>query len=132
MKNWLISLIIVSNFTVQVASAEDGAVSIRKGDLAPFAGVLLTNDKANELNNGLNERDQYKLLNESYTKTIKLYRDNEELYQSKVNLLLTQNDSLSKSLYDARETTAWERFGWFALGVVGTSLAVYGVKKAIQ
>lgn len=125
-------LLITSILSGQIALAEGEAVSIRKNDPAPFAGVLLSNEKANELNNGLNERDQLKLLNESYTKTIKLYKDNEDLYNNKVNTLLTQNDKLAQSLYDARETTAWERFGWFALGVVGTSLAVYGVKKATQ
>ena len=113
-------------------AADPDAVALNKNDPAPFSGVLLSNDKANQLKNTSIERDEYKLINDSLTRSVKLYRDNETIYDNKVNVLLQQNDKLAVSLYDARQTTMWEKFGYFFLGVAATTAAVYGVKKVTQ
>lgn len=127
MKYLLIAILICNT-----CLADDGAVVVSKGDAAPFSGVLLSNEKANQLKVISIEHDEYKLLNDSLNRSINLYKSNEAVYDNKVNVLLQQNDKLAVDLYSARQTTMWEKLGFFVLGVAATTAAVYGVKKATQ
>ena len=123
-KNLLVKLLVFSMIVNNVAFADDTIV-LNKGQSAPFTGLLLTEDKANEVYNDIKK---YKLLNESLEKSVILYKQNEELYDKKVNILLEQNDKLSENLLQARTTSNWEKILWFGLGFLSVGLGIYGVK----
>lgn len=110
----------------------DNAVFLEKGRQSPFDGYLFTPEKTNQMYKDLMDYDTLKSVNESLNKSIVLYKQNEELYQNKVNLLLDQNNKLSVNLFTERQDSNWERIVWFSLGVIGTGLAAYGIKKASQ
>lgn len=105
------------------------SVPLKKDDRAPFEGVLLSLDKANKVRYDLLECDIKKSLNESYEKTIKLYKDNENIHQEKINVLLKQNDDLAKAVIEARSSTDIQKIIWFGLGVLATGLAIYAGKE---
>jgi hypothetical protein len=125
----LISSIVASN-TCSVFAAD--ATPIKSGQPAPYDGLLLTPEKAQEVKNTYVERDGYKLLNDSLQKSLDLSGGAFNLSEQKVNILLEQNNKLAVNLNEARTTSNFEKFMWFGLGVLGASLAVYGVKKAAQ
>lgn len=111
--------------------AED-SVFLKKDEKAPFEGFLLSEEKVRELRNTTIERDAYKSLNESYQKSTNFLKETLSIKDNQIQILLNQNDNLAKSLKEERSTSNLERIAWFALGVVGTGLAAYGIQKITQ
>lgn len=108
------------------------AVPLEKGSAAPYSGILFDTEKANILKNAVIERDGYKLLNESYERSLKLSQDNQNLYIQQRDLFKEQNDKLATDLYNERQSSTLGHILWFTLGVVATGVAFYGVRQAIK
>lgn len=99
---------------------------LNKGTPAPYTGFLVPKDRIIQLQ-GLDVQNQeYKLLNESYARTIVYYKQNEDSSNQQINILLTRNDSLSKELASARTTTSFEKMAYFIGGILLSAGAVYG------
>ena len=105
------------------------AVNLKKDERAPFEGVLFPFELAQKTRYQLLECDIKKELIASYDKSIRLYKENETYYDNKVNILLKQNDELSKALTESKTSSDLTKILWFGLGVVATGLAVYGAKQ---
>lgn len=121
-------LLISVSLSVNVAVAEE-AIVLNQGQPAPYTGLLLDQNKANELYTDLNN---YKLLNNSLEKSVKLYLDNEDLYNKKINMLLEQNNKLADNLNKVRSSSDWEKVLWFGLGFFSVGLGIYGVKAVTK
>ena len=124
LKNLLVILLIFLTLKNSIVCAED-VVVIVKDSPAPFTGLLMTQEKANTV---YNELTTFKLLNTSLEKSVTLYKQNEELYEKKVNVLLEQNTKLSESLQKERTSNNWEKVLWFGLGFISVAAGIYGVQ----
>lgn len=115
-------LILILSFNSFVY-AED-SVSLTKGTPAPFDGVLLSNEKANQVKNDMD-------LNASLTKSIDLYKTKDIYATDQINQLLDQNKKLADSLVSEQGNTRLENIVWFSLGVLATGLSIYAAKQTI-
>jgi hypothetical protein len=86
-------------------------------------------EKTAEVRTQLQERDQYKLLNESYERSINLYKKNELLYEDKTNILLNQNKDLIQEIGKVERANDLKNFAYFFLGVLGTIAGTYAISK---
>lgn len=125
----LLSLTLIFSILVNNLALADDAVSLTQGQPAPYAGVLLSQPKADLIKKQLIDSDYNAAVNESLNKSITLYKSNEELYQKKIDLYSNQNDRLATELYSERQTSDWTKALWFILGIAATSAALYGAKK---
>lgn len=104
----------------------EGARYIKKGEVSPTPGILLPEETAIKVRYKLIEAKQ---IEESYEKSIKLYKQNEAIYEQKEKTLLEQNDKLAVQLKEARESTQLEKILYFFGGVLLSGAAVYGASK---
>lgn len=98
-----------------------------KNQPAPYAGILFTTQDAQDLRKQLIDLDTTKMINTSLTKSIDLYKSNEDLYQKEKQILLDRNDNLAKTLYSQQHLNDLEKVGIFVLGIAATGLAIWGV-----
>lgn len=105
---------------------------ILKNDIAPYDGVLLPLKQAERVRSDLIEIDTLRAMNESYAKSVQLYKQTIQLSDSKYNTLLDQNDKLAVALVESRRSSDLQKIMWFGLGVIATGFALYGAKKATQ
>jgi hypothetical protein len=128
---FLISASSLLVFTTGAVASED-AVYVEKGSPAPYSGVLLPLDKANELRKAVIELETLRATNSSYEKSVKLYQKSIQLSDLKVNMLTEQNEKLSQAVVESRSSGDLQKILWFGLGVIATGFALYGAKKATQ
>ena len=129
----IFSIIVSLSFSFPAVAAEKQQVYyLIKDDPAPYDGVLFPMKDAIELRKSLIEAEALKAVNESYEKSIQLYKKNEQLTDQKYNTLLDQNDRLSTALVESRRSNDLQKILWFGLGVLATGFAVYGAKKITQ
>ena len=124
MKKFIAILLILS----QPAFA-DQALPIKLGNPAPFDGTILDKEKAEKVKDQLIDADACKLENDSFQKSVDLYKNNQVIYNQENSLLLGRNVELSKALSEAKETSDWTKIGYFALGIIVVSAGVYGASR---
>ena len=128
LKKILLTLLITSSLSNNALAEE--AYYITKGTPAKFDGILVPEDKLQELRKSVIELQNEQMVTKSLQRSVDLYKANEELYNKKVNTLTEQNNNLAEQLYSARETSTWEKILYFGLGAGLTGLASYGIYKA--
>jgi hypothetical protein len=129
MKSFIL-ILCLSLSTPSMAFAD--AKVLRKGDVAPFDGVLLDHDSERAARVGVQERDAYKALFESQNKVVDIYKQNEAIYEQRISNLNAQNDKLAKETQAAVTASGWEKFLYFAAGAVVTGAIAVGLGRAIQ
>lgn len=110
--------------SVSLLSAQE-VVPLVKGQGAPFTGILFTEEKAKSIRQELIEKDGLTKLVASYERTVALQDLNFKLTKEQITILQDTNTRLVKE----SRLTNLERYMYITLGVVGTSLAVYGAGK---
>lgn len=121
---------IMLTFSTSVKAEE--AIVLNKGDIAPFAGILMDNNKANNIRLQLTNLDFHKALNSSYEKSIKIYKDNEIYYSNKTNILFKQNNELMDQIRTNASLNKWENMAWFGLGILVTVAGGLLVRQAAK
>ena len=108
----------VSSFAQQVAE-------VKKGDQAPFTGVLFGPKEDMELRKQILEREY--LLKEN-----ELIKKQSELLQQRTELWKKQSEDLSKELVDSQNDSFWKKAAFFALGSVATIGMAFAVRGATK
>ena len=120
-------MLISSIFSTRLRSED--VVLLNKDDKAPYTGLLFPREKALEVRRTVLENDELKLINQSFQRSIDLYKTNESESEKQKQILLERNDQLANQLSKSRSMTDWERIAWFVGGVVVTGAAVWGASK---
>ncbi len=105
------------------------SVPINKGTPAPFSGILLSKEKAEQVRIELIERDQFKLFNKTLLDNSDLQNKIISNQKNQVETLLKQNEKL---ITKNNTTNNTERLLWFGLGVISSGLAVYGASLLVR
>jgi hypothetical protein len=108
------------------------AIPIQKDTPAPFTGVLLPPDKAQDMKNTIFEKNALKKMNDSLNITINLQDDLINRKNNQITTVLNQNDKLAKTAYEERSMSNTEKAIWFFAGTLTTVLVLYGVKAATK
>lgn len=125
---------LLSSLMIGTSLANDttSAVSIQKGTPAPFTGILLTEEAANQARRDAIERDGLVQITTSLEKTIQIQDLQIRTVTEGNGLLEKQNKRLFDALQLDKSMVGYERAIWFGLGVVLSGAAVYGASKIIQ
>ncbi len=118
--------------TLATPAYADNAVKVKTGDVVPPAyndGTLLDKEKSEKIRDQLIERDGFEKENESYKKSVELYKANEVIYTKQNDILLSRNIQLTETLNNSREMSDWTKVAYFALGIAITAGAVYGASR---
>ena len=118
-----LSVLVLITFSLQ-AFAQD-AIPLKKGEYAPFSGVLFTNEKANEL------RLTDLKLQESQ-EVISLLTEKGKLQEQRLELRDKQIDALSKRVVDNGDSAFLTKLGMFILGALVTTGIAIGVNRATK
>ncbi len=125
-------LILLSNLATCKNAYADDAVSIEKGEKAPFSGILLPLDKAKELAVIKETADTNVKIIQSYKLSLDLQEDIIKRQDNKVKILLDQNDNLAKNLASARQVSDIERIVWVSIGIGTAVLAGHVISQAAK
>lgn len=123
-KSIICTLLISTNVLADV-------VHLTKGAIAPSDGYLFSDDQTQDMKNKLQAYYDLNLQLESYKRSVELYGKNEVIYQKQLDLLSVQNDKLVTSTQQSLAMNNYEKFGYFALGILATGLAIYGAEKVL-
>jgi hypothetical protein len=107
------------------ANASESVTLLEKGDPAPYRGLLFDEEYSNQLYKDLETLRQNLA---SVEKINALYRNNEELYETKINVLLSQNTKLTTSLMDSEKNREINNVIWFAAGISAVVLGAYATQ----
>jgi len=125
----LISLIIGN---LNNALAAESSVALQKGSQAPFSGILISEEVAQQTRRDVIELVGQRSINESLNKSLQLQDLQIQKATDQIQLLEHQNKRLYDSLQQDKSMNNYERVLWFGLGVIGTGAAVYGAGKLLR
>lgn len=101
-------------FITQSLFAQDATV-LKKGDPAPFDGVIFTKEKEKEI----------RLM----TETKKLQDEKIDLYDKRIALRDKQLDSLAERVVEQKDESLFTKVGMFILGAAVTTGVAFGVSR---
>jgi hypothetical protein len=118
MKKIYLILLIVFSFN---SFAE--VVTLKKGDITPYSGVLFSKDAELKLREMKEEHIIEKKKNELLIKM-------NEMSQKEIDVLSERVDNYRKQVVENRKTSDWERSFYFLAGALITGFVSYGVIQA--
>lgn len=105
---------------------------LKQGDSAPYTGFLISPSKEQELRL-INERLKLdEALIKQYDIVQELNKKHVEVLQQRLDIYQNENIRLSKEIIESRGDGFWNKFLYFALGVLATTAIVYGVNQAVR
>lgn len=110
-------------FSVTVRAND--VVSIKKGQPAPYDGIIFTEKRANELRQEVLELDKQRIMVQSRDERIQIYQSRIQLKDEEIELYRTQNNRLIRQNESNKSIGNVERMVWVGLGVLATVGAVY-------
>jgi len=130
MRQLKILLIFLTAISLNNKALADEVQYLSKDSPAPYTGILIPVEKAQELRKDALDLQITKQINLSLTRSVDLYKANEELYDKKITLLNDYNLKLSEALNKSNNTSTLEKAFYFGLGAVIVGFTSYGIYKA--
>jgi hypothetical protein len=128
----MLKIFLTFSMILSTKSNAESTVFIEKDTPAPFSGYLFTEQAGKELKLKLVDLEYFKQLSTSLQNQVDLYVKIDLKTQEKLNVLSTQNDKLAQTAYNASSLNAWEKGGYFLLGVAAAILAAFAVKQVVR
>jgi len=122
-----LSVSLIASLNISALAQE--VVIVQKGQEAPFTGLLFTKERADVIRDNEIALDGQKKLNTSLNLELTFKDSSLNARKSEIDILMAQNDKLSKSLMEERSVGSWERLSWVAVGILASGLAFYGLQK---
>lgn len=123
MKNLLMKLLILL-IIVTLSSNANAFQVIAKGAVAPFTGVLVTEEEMRGIQKDLVESDFLKKELEQRKKIELAYTDRISLTDLQVEKYKDYSLILENRLHKLQERSEWDKVIWFTLGFIGTAATV--------
>jgi hypothetical protein len=117
--------------TTSIARSED-VITIKAGEKAPYSGFLFPPEQAADAYKASLERDRLKLLNDSYERSIKIYKENEVYYLDQNKLWMDRANNLAQTVSETREVSTVQKYGIFLLGLAAGLGGAYIATKVIR
>lgn len=118
---------VLSIFLISLtASAE--TVTIEKDQKAPFKGVLMDTETAEQAKKDIESARILREMNTSFKETINLLQEKNIQTEKQKDIVIEQNLKYTKEIQKARSTTDLEKIVIFALGI-GSTILLYNVVK---
>lgn len=124
-----IRLLLLLTLLSNIALGDTNAVILHKDEKAPFDGVLLTREAADDQYRIGQERQSYKLLNDSFKVSLELETKNRQESDAKVEILKVDLVNTTKALNEVKSTSTWTKIGYFSLGIITTYFAIKGAHE---
>ena len=121
MKFKLLSMLLIASS----AMADDGAVLLNKGDLAPYPGYLITTSMATKARDNSVDLTATKKINLNLT-------DENSLLNERLANAQKQDEFLSNQLIKEKDNGMFSKVGFFILGSLVTGAIAYGTTRALK
>jgi hypothetical protein len=115
-----------------ITATVNASVVLEKGQVAPYSGLLFTQEEAQKLKNELQELSLTKELNVSLNNSLELYKKSQIVYEDSILVLQNRNDILVQTIKDLEPRSDLEKIGLFALGVLTTTVITYAAAQALK
>lgn len=127
----LLVLLSYSISSIEKSNAQD-SVQLNQGTPAPYSGYLISKEKVQQFYQMDLENKELKLMNESFSRSVQFYKNNDSSSATQITSLLYRNDDLAKELASARTTTSFEKVAYFVGGILIAGFGVWGAQKLKQ
>jgi cell shape-determining protein MreC len=124
MKKIIASMILISHVSLAFAG-EPQVAEVKKGEPAPFTGILLGPNEDMSLRKQVLERDYFEKENE-------LLKSENKILQERTDLWKKQSEELSKQLLESQDDSFWKKAAFFGLGALATVGLAYAVRGATK
>jgi septal ring factor EnvC (AmiA/AmiB activator) len=107
------------------AFAEESVIPISRGEIAPFDGYLINQERA----------ERFRTLGielQFVNKNLQLVSEQNVLLNDQLNLASKQIGDLNKQLTDVKDTSLLSKIGMFVLGAGTATLMAFAVSRSIQ
>lgn len=130
--NFIIGIILGLALLLADGAFAADVTRIEKDQPAPYSGQLFTFKKAREVRLELLEKDKLKAFNEALKLNELEYKQIIKNDAEQMEILKEHNLKLYKLAKDNEEVSAFKKTLYFGLGVLATSLSIYGAGQLVK
>lgn len=121
----IITIILLSFNLAYAGSCPNDVQVLTKGTTAPCDGILLSLEASRKADQNTQDLQYYKDLNSQLQLRQDYMSKEVNILDERLKLYIDETDVLSKRVSESK----WEKYGYFALGILVTGLAVNGASQ---
>lgn len=125
----LLVFFLMFNQTVFAADCKDAVKLIKEGEKAECTGFLFSPDAEKKASQAHDDVKYYKDLSELLRKRNQLTNEEIKVLDERLKLYQDQSHLLAEQLNKKEREDFWQKTIYFGMGILATSIAVYGASK---